>query len=148
MKHLRASRTSIKTKAIECLKELKIYKPYIDEFKRSGTVTMFERYAGFYQDPQYSTLGSTMVYDLIKKVEKEHNCLVYAVTHDISLEIGEMYSFLIIPNESDEYESYLTKCNNNSFYVFAYVYNVTYPEFSEMGDVVVDCFGGGIRRIG
>lgn len=137
-----------KTKAIECLKELKIYKPYIDEFKRSGTVTMFERYAGFYQDPQYSTLGSTMVYDLIKKVEKEHNCLVYAITHDISLDIGEMYSFLIIPNESDEYESYLTKCNNNSFYVFAYVYNVTYPEFSELGDVVVDCFGGGIRRIG
>lgn len=146
MKHLRASRTSIKTKAIECLKELKIYKPYIDEFKKSGTVTMFERYAGFYQDPQYG--AGDMVYNLIKKVEKEHNCLVYAITHEINLEIGEMYSFLIIPNESDKYESYIAKCNNNSFYVFAYVYNVTYPEFSEIGDIVVDCFGGGIRRIG
>lgn len=135
-----------RTKAIECLKELKIYTPYIDEFKKNGTVTMFERYAGFYQDTSYG--ADTIVSDLIKKVEEEHNCLVYAVTHEFSLEIGEMYSFLIIPNESDEYESYITKCNNNSFYVFAYVYNVTYPEFSELGDVIVDCFGGGIRRIG
>lgn len=136
-----------KTIAVECLQKLKIYKPYIDEFKRDGIVTMFERYAGFFQTRDYG--AGDFVCDLIQKIEQEHDCLVYAVTHDIDLDIGEMYSFLYVPKEyyDEEYVSCVAKCNNK-FYALAYVYNVTYPECSEAGDIVVDCFGGGIRRIG
>lgn len=37
-----------KTKAIELLKELEIYEPYIDGFKDNGYVCYFERFAGFW----------------------------------------------------------------------------------------------------
>ena len=132
--------------AIKYMKELNIYKPYIDKFNKENIVTLFERYAGFYQHPDYTE--ETFVYDKIKEVEKEHNCIVYAITHEILSDIGEMYSFLIIPNEMYEGEEYLSKANFNSYYALAYVYNVDYPEFSEMGDIIVDSFGGGIRRKG
>ena len=83
------TREEKKIKAIELMKKLDIYKPYIKGFKNEDTVCYFENYGGYWawQEP-----------DLMKKVielEEEYNCLVYAITHEYTA-IGEMYSFLIV----------------------------------------------------
>ena len=129
-----------KQKAIEYLKKLDIYKPYIKGFKEDNNVCFFENYGGYWawQEP-----------DLMKKVkelEEEHNCLVYAITHEYT-SIGEMYSFLIVTDYEEEWDTLLEKYGNQ-YYAFAYVLNKDDDDCSEFGTVALSSFGGGIRRIG
>ena len=77
-----------KTKAIELMKQLDIYKPYINGFKKDGYVCYFERFAGFW-DFQDKELEAKR-----KEIEKEYNCLVYATTHEY-VDGDEMYSYFM-----------------------------------------------------
>lgn len=78
-----------KQKALELMKTLDIYKPYIKGFEKDNNVCFFEGFGGFwaYQEPELMAK--------IKEFEGKHNCLVYAVTHEY-LEFGECYDFLFI----------------------------------------------------
>ena len=78
-----------KEKAIELMKKLDIYKPYIKGFKNEDKVCYFENYGGYWawQEPD--------LMEKVKQLEEEHNCLVYAITHEHT-EFGELYDFLII----------------------------------------------------
>lgn len=131
-----------KEKAIEIMKNLNIYKPYIDGFKHNNDVCMFEQFGGYwaYQYPE-----------LIEKkneIEEKYNCTVYAITHEIT-EIGEFYDFLIVSDYKEEWELLIQKYeNNNRYYVYSYVWNKDDDYCSEFGDVIIQSFGGGIRRIG
>lgn len=80
-----------KQKALELMKTLDIYKPYIKGFEKDNNVCFFEGYGGFwaYQEPELLAK--------IKEFEEKHNVLVYAVTHEY-LEFGECYDFLFIPD--------------------------------------------------
>ena len=131
-----------KEKAIEIMKNLDIYKPYIDGFKQNNDVCMFEQFGGYwaYQYPE-----------LIEKkneIEEKYNCTVYAITHEIT-EIGEFYDFLVVSDYKEEWKSLVQKYeNNNRYYAYAYVWNKDDDYCSEFGDVIIQSFGGGIRRIG
>ena len=129
-----------KEKAIELMKKLDIYKPYIKGFKNEDTVCYFENYGGYwaYQEPG--------LIEKVKEFEEEHNCLVYAITHEYTA-IGEMYSFLIITDYEEEWSTLLEKYGNQ-YYGFAYVWNVDDDICSEFGTIALSSFGGGIRRIG
>ena len=134
------TREEKKIKAIELMKKLDIYKPYIKGLQKEDNVCFFENYGGYWawQEP-----------DLMKKVkelEEEHNCLVYAITHEYT-SIGEMYSFLIVTDYEEEWDTLLEKYGNQ-FYAFAYVLNKDDDDCSEFGTVALSSFGGGIRRIG
>ena len=85
-----------KEKAIELLKKLNIYKPYIDGFRKDDQVCFFERYGGYwaYQDPE---LQKKMT-----ELEKEYACTVYAITHEFA-EFGECYSFLLVTDYKEEW---------------------------------------------
>ena len=76
-----------KEKAIELLKEMDIYAPYIKGFCEKGMVCFFERFGGYWaeQEPE--------LYEKMKALEKKYNCLVYAITHEYT-DFGECYSFL------------------------------------------------------
>ena len=68
------TREEKKIKAVELMKKLDIYRPYIKGLQKEDNVCFFENYGGYWawQEP-----------DLMKKVkefEEEHNCLVYAIT--------------------------------------------------------------------
>ena len=78
-----------KAKAIELMKKLEIYKPYIKGFEKDNTVCFYENFGGFWawQEPE--------LMEKIKAFEEKHNCLVYAVTHEYT-EFGECYDFLYI----------------------------------------------------
>ena len=134
------TREEKKIKAVELLKKLDIYRPYIKGLQKEDNVCFFENYGGYWAWQES---------DLMKKVkefEEEHNCLVYAITHEYT-SIGEMYSFLIVTDYEEEWDTLLEKYGNQ-FYAFAYVLNKDDDDCSEFGTVALSSFGGGIRRIG
>ena len=128
-----------KIKAIELLKELDIYEPYIEGFENENQVCFFERFGGYwvYQEPD--------VLKKMKEIEEEFNCTVYAITHEYT-EFGECYSFMLVTRYKYEWDNLLFK-DGSTFYAFSYVWNKTYEDFSEFGTIGVRSFGGGITRV-
>lgn len=128
-----------KEKAIELLKRMDIYKPYIQGFRDSGKVCFFERFGGYWveQEPE--------LYEKMRLLEKKYNCLVYAVTHEFT-EFGELYDFLIVTDYPKEWDD-LVYSQGSYHTAFAYVWNKDDDQCSEFGSVTVQSFGGGIRRI-
>ena len=129
-----------KAKAIEIMKQLDIYKPYINDFEKEDKVCFFEMYAGYwvYQEPEIEAK--------MKELEAEYGCRVYAITHEFT-QFGECYSFLLVSKYEEEWDrSVVTE--KNKHYAFAYVWNKTDDWCSEFGTIVVHSYGGGIRRIG
>lgn len=131
--------TAKKEKAIQLLKEMDIYKPYIKGFEEKGTVCFFENYGGFWIDQEPE------LYVKMKEIEKKFSCLVYAVTHEFT-PFGECYSFLIVTDYRSEWKT-LMYTEGSKHIVFAYVWNKDDDWSSEFGSVMVQSFGGGIRRI-
>ena len=128
--------------AVACLEKLDIYKPYIRKFKsEAGTPCFFENFGGFYADQEPE------LWKKVKEVEEEYNCLVYAITHEF-FEFGECWSMLCVSKDTKTVTDCLIQNTISRFYAFAYVWNQTDELLSEFGDVVVQSFGGGTRRIG
>ena len=128
--------------AIECLKKLDIYKPYIRKFENEDMPTFFERCAGFY------LLNDPVLHTKVKQLEKENEVLVYALTHEW-FDFGECWSMLCVPKLANTIDDCLLKTSQpNNFYAFAYVWNQDTDRLSEFGDIVVKSYDGSIRRIG
>ena len=128
-----------KVKAIELLKQLGIYKPYIERFKEKDQVCFFERFGGYWVDQEPE------VYAKMKEVEAQFNCTVYAITHEYT-EFGECYSFLLVTRYKQEWKN-LVVSENGTHYAFAYVWNKDDDWCSELGTIGVKSFGGGITRV-
>jgi hypothetical protein len=127
--------------AIECLRKLDIYKPYINKFKsKAGIPCFFENFGGFYVDQEPE------LWSKIKEVESEHKVLVYAVTHEIIADM-EMWSMLCVPSDCDGVEDVMGNFSGNDFWAFSYTWNKSVEYFSEFGDVAVRACYGGIKRI-
>ena len=129
-----------KAKAIEMMKQMDIYKPYIEGFEKENKVCFFEQFGGFwvYQEPEVEAK--------MKELEKKYGCMVYAITHEYT-QFGECYSFLIVSKYKEEWNRCVVS-EKNKHYAFAYVWNKDDDWCSEFGTVVVQSFGGGIKRIG
>lgn len=128
-----------KIKALEFMKKLDIYKPYIKGFKENDEVCFFEGFGGFWawQDEELQSK--------IKKLKEKYNCTVYAVTHEYT-DFGELYDFLIVTDYKEEWNDLLNSVQGG-YYAFAYVWNKTDDDLSEFGTISLQSFGGGIRRI-
>ena len=128
-----------KIKALEFMKKLEIYKPYIKGFNENNEVCFFEGFGGFWawQDEELQ--------NKIKKLEEKYNCTVYAVTHEYT-DFGELYDFLIVTDYKEEWNDLLNNVQGG-FYAFAYVWNKTDNDLSEFGTISLQSFGGGIRKI-
>lgn len=128
-----------KEKALELLKEMDIYTPYIKGFEEKDQVCFFERFGGYwvYQEPEIEAK--------MKELEKQYKCVVYAITHEYT-DFGELYTFLLVTNYPEEW-SRLMISDGNRHTAFAYVWNKTDDWCSEFGSVSVMSLGGGITRI-
>ena len=132
------NKQQMKESAVETLRKIKSYAPYTNAFKTKGTVTMYERFGGYYVTKD-SELDKK-----IKEIEKKYNGLIYAAIHNFT-EFGELYTFLW---EGAEDETYVEKGEGNEYYVFAYVWNVDDEMCSEFGEVIITSMLGGLERIG
>jgi hypothetical protein len=128
-----------KNKAVEFMKQLDIYTPYIKGFQENNKVCFYENFGGYWveQEPE--------VEKKMRQIEKRYNCKVYAITHEFT-GFGELYDFLVVTNYLDEWDD-LVYSEGNKHSAFAYVWNKTDNDCSEFGSVLVQSFGGGIRRI-
>ena len=127
--------------AIKLMETMDLYKPYIKAFKEKGIITLYENYAGFYIEETEQELLNN-----IKEFEKEHECLVYAVTHEYT-QFGECYDYLIVPKYEEEWNDLISYSNQTKHVVFAYVVNKDDPWCSEFGDITINQFGGGLVRV-
>lgn len=136
---MNTTRQQKKEIAIEIMKKMDIYKPYIKAFEENDNVCFFERYAGFYayQEPE--------VQKKIEEIEAEFKCVVYAITHEFT-EFGECYSFLIVTDYKSEWKT-LVESEGNMHYAFSYVWNRDCEYCSEFGTIGVRNMFGGITRI-
>ena len=128
-----------KEQAVKYLNQLGIYAPYVKGFEERDQVCFYERYAGYWADQEPE------VYNKMKAIEKEFNCTVYAITHEMMF-FGECYSFLIVTNYKEEWKT-LLRSNKNKHQAFAYVWNKSDDWCSELGTITVQSALGGIRRI-
>lgn len=134
--------TQQQERGVECLKKLNIYPPYIEGFKKSKKVCLFEGFGGYWIDK-----GSE-VDKKIREIENRYQCLVYAVTHNIT-NFGELWGFLIVPDGEEELDEYLVCPQGDGLFItYAYVWNVDDDMCSEFGDILVRSFGGGIHHVG
>ena len=137
---MNTTREQKKSKALELMKTLDIYKPYIKAFKDNDTICVFENFGGYYIDKD------SKLYNEIKNFEEENDCLVYAVTHEYT-DFGECYDFLFVSDYEDEWEYIISYSDQNRHVIFSYVLNNDMPDCSEFGDITIQTFGGGVRRI-
>lgn len=128
-----------KEKAIEIMKKMDIYKPYIKGFKENDRVCFFERFGGYWVDQK------SELYAKMKELEKKHKCKVYAITHEHT-EFGELYDFLIVTDYPEEWNT-LVYSRGNRHTAFIYVWNKDDECCSKFGSIALQSFGGGIRRI-
>ena len=128
--------------AIGIMEKMDIYEPYIKAFKERDKICVYEDYAGFYIEED----TEKELYNAIKEFEKEHDCLVYAVTHEYT-SFGECYDYLFVPKAKSDWEDLLSYSNMTKHVIFAYVVNKDDPWCSEYGDITVNQFGGGLCRV-
>ena len=64
-----------KTKAIEIMKKMEIYQPYIEEFDKNNQITYFERGMGYWVN------ADSELYQRIKKIEEKYDLTVYAAQY-------------------------------------------------------------------
>jgi hypothetical protein len=83
------------------------------------------------------------VLDKIAEIEKEYNITVYHLIHNIT-EFGELYSMLYVENDEEEYE-YDNKLLNEGIQ-YAYVWNKSDDDMSELGTIGIKPSGGGVIR--
>ena len=126
--------------ALSAMQNLNIYKPYINKFKKDGTITLFERFGGYYIDED----NEPELLNKIKEFEAEYDSIVYAVTHTFT-EFGELYELLCISKYEEEWDYTLAEIKDG--YAFSYVWNKTNEWCSEFGTIAVKSFGGGIARV-
>lgn len=127
-----------KAKAIEIMKRLGIYKPYITGYKNHDKVCFYERFGGYwvYQEPEIEAK--------MRELEQKHDITVYAITHEPT-ECGDLWSFLCVNKSNNKYAC--TKSADGNFICNAYVWNKS-GNFVESGSVEIRSFGGGLMRIG
>ena len=126
--------------AIRLMITMDVYKPYIKAFKDEGTICLYEQYGGYYIEE------GDELYNKVKDFEKEHNCLVYAVTHEFT-SFGECFDYLVVTQYEEEWDELISYSDRTKHVVFAYVNNVDDDWCSEFGDITVNQFGGGLARV-
>lgn len=126
-----------KKEAIERMKILKLSRNAITDFKDDDRLYKSED-LGFlywlYDDEE----------EMVKKFEKEHECVVYHVILSRT-NIGTMYSLLYVSLDDEEWEEDRADLQNGQ--VLAYVVNKAAPECSEIGYIGIKPQIGGLVRV-
>lgn len=126
-----------KREALIRLKLMDIYPDAIQQFKNRNAVMVSERpYGALYE-------LSAEQKEMVTKFEKEHNALVYIITHTFT-EFGELYELFYVSDSPDEWE--MDKNDILEGYSCVYVNNIDDEYSSEFGSIGIKPVFGGLVR--
>lgn len=135
---MNVSKEAKKKEAIERMRVLDLYNPYIKAFKDNGEIFMSEMTGGVYKFEE-----NTELCNKVKEFEAEHNALVYHVIHTFT-QFGELYNFLYVSDYEEEWA--MDEADIIDGYALAYVWNKDDEWCSEFGSIGVRGKFGGIVR--
>ena len=123
----------------------KISGAILDEIKERMSILGIEDYIIFGDKMDYSIVRELT--NDIRNFEYKNRCVVYAVIYNEFKEIGNHLTLLYVSyGNQDEWEA--EKEDLKAMEPIAYVMNLTYPELSEYGTVVLRSHDGILERIG
>ena len=123
----------------------KISGTILDEIKERMHILGLDDYIFFGDKMDYSIVQELT--NDIRNFEYENRYIVYAVIYNEFKEIGNHLTLLYVSYEhQDEWEA--EKEDLKAMEPIAYVMNLTYPELSEYGTVVLRSHDGILERIG
>lgn len=122
----------------------KISGAILDEIKERMRILGIEHYV--FGDKMDDPIVPKLTND-IRNFEYKNRCIVYAVIYNEFKEIGNHLTLLYVSyGNQDEWE--IEKEDLKAMKPIAYVMNLTYPELSEWGTVVLKTHDGIVERIG
>lgn len=136
---MRISKENKKAEAINRMKMLGLSKSCIKAFQDRDEVQLSEtngELTGLSKNEELRTY--------IENLEKTEKILVYHVLHTYT-PFGEMYSFLLVSDYGEEWES--DRRNVKSNRLLSNVWNKDTPEYSEYGYIEVTQRSGGLIRL-
>lgn len=128
-----------KAEAINRMKALDLYAPYIKSFEKKDEIFMSEMTGGVYEFNDNEELNAK-----IKSFEEKTDALVYHVIRTMT-QFGELYNFLYVSDYEEEWA--MDNADIADGYAMAYVWNKTDEWCSEFGSIGVQGKFGGIIRV-
>lgn len=129
--------------ATDRMKKLNLYSQIIKEFEKDQGLVQYSEPTPF-GGILYWIKNNPEWMDMVGDFEHKYHSLVYHAVHSYT-ECGEMLSLLYVSDNPEEW------CYDNDVlpynYVGTYTINLTYPEFSEFGGIVVKPIAGGLVRV-
>lgn len=123
----------------------KISGAILDEIKERMRILGIDDYIFFGDKMDYFIVRE--LNNNIRDFECKNHCAVYAVIYNEFKEIGNHLTLLYVSYEhQDEWEA--EKEDLKAMKPIAYVMNLTYPELSEYGTVILRSHDGVLERIG
>ncbi len=127
-----------KDEAILRMMEEKIYKPYIDKFKKDGTVFISEIGGMIYDAVDHTPEAQAALEEV-----RNDGYLPYMIVHR-NTNIGDFYTVLYVSDCKEDWaEEHIDKYG----YIMGYTYNASDPELSEYGLSRIDCCNGGLQLL-
>lgn len=139
----KVSKEEMKNEAVARMRYLHLSKRCIEAFQNADSDWM----GGVWQSEGEGALYtvSDKVKKMIDEFEKRTGSLVYHVIFTPMIICGkrmDMYSLIYVPSEKNDWK--LERGDMKKGMVYAYVYNETVPEFSEVGTIFVKPNIGGL----
>jgi hypothetical protein len=127
-----------KKEAIERLKKLNYFEDHLEYFIKENIVYRTES-----DGIEFFLSEEEQKY--VSDFENEYGALVFHVIKNIT-EFGTLYNFLYVSEHEEEWKKDLEFEQTGEIYAFAYVLNISIPEFSEFGFIRIENRIGGIIR--
>jgi len=128
-----------KSEAVRRLKKIDYFKDHLENFVKESIIyrTEFDGVEFFLSEEEEEHVST---------FENKHNALVFHVIKS-QTEFGTLYSLLYVSRHEEEWSTDFNLISDlNEIEAFAYVLNITVPEFSEFGYIRIKNRIGGIIR--
>ncbi len=125
-----------KNEAVKRMKILGMHKNVINEFVNEDKLNYSENGVLFWIKEDWK--------EYVKTFEEKHDCLVYHLIYN-KTRLGDLITMLYVSNCEEEWQDDINLLQENIAY--AYVKNLKYDYYSEIGQVQLKPFAGGVLRV-
>lgn len=140
------NKTALKEIAINYLTELKVCPKAVRALSIYDNVSVFGSCVNIFADPYVVTPVSELARRIA--VAEKNGAKVFAITRDFLPDYGCFYSFLLVSPYEEDWDETFKAVGDNTYRVYAYVWNVNDDKCSEFGSVYIKAENGGLLRVG